>query len=165
MQRSRVLFAWTIFGLGFIGCQPASLDETWLEGRCVAVRDGDTIEVRRDGETVRIRLHGIDTPERTQPYSNVARKRTGELTQDRVVRVKIKDRDRYDRIVGRVFVDGQDISLLLVREGLAWHYSYYSSDLRLAFYEFRARKEQLGLWQDRDPEPPWDFRRRQRSKR
>jgi endonuclease YncB( thermonuclease family) len=165
MRRSRVLFAWTILGLGFVGCQPASFDESWFEGRCVAVRDGDTIEVRRDGETVRIRLHGIDAPERTQPYSKLARKRTGELAQDQVVRVKMKDRDRYDRIVGRVFVNGQDLSLILVREGLAWHYRYYSSDLRLAFYEFRARQEQLGLWQDRDPEPPWDFRRRQRSKR
>jgi micrococcal nuclease len=129
------------------------------------VFDGDTIEVRRNDETVRIRLHGIDTPERTQPFSSVARRRTGELVKDKIVRVEIKDRDRYDRIVARVFVDGDDLSIRLVREGLAWHYTYYSSDLRLAYFEFQARRKRLGLWQDRDPEPPWDFRRRQRAEK
>ncbi|MEJ2085525.1 MAG: thermonuclease family protein, partial [Acidobacteriota bacterium] len=46
-----------------------------------------------------------------------------------IVRIDVKNRDRYDRIVARVFVDGEDLSLILVREGLAWHYLRYSSDL------------------------------------
>ena len=114
---------------------------------------------------MRVRLHGIDTPEKTQPYSNSARLRTEELTRGRLVRVVVEDRDRYGRTVARVFVDGEDLSLILVREGLAWHYSRYSSDPRLAYYELRARQKRLGLWQDPKPEPPWIFRRRQRQNR
>ena len=129
------------------------------------MRDGDSIDVRRGDTTLRIRLHGIDAPEKTQPYSNVARRRTEELAGGRVVRVDVEDRDRYDRIVARVFVDGEDLSLVLVREGLAWHYRHYSSDPRLAYYELGARQKRLGLWQDPDPEPPWTFRKRQRQSR
>jgi len=114
---------------------------------------------------VRIRIHGIDTPEKTQPYSNVARERTEELARGRVVRIDVEDRDRYGRIVARVFVDGEDLSLILVREGLAWHYSRYSSDPRLAYYELRARQKRLGLWRDPDPEPPWTYRKKRRQSR
>jgi endonuclease YncB( thermonuclease family) len=165
VNRFKYLWVWTLLSLALFGCQTASRDDSSFEGRCIRVFDGDTIEVLRSDETVRVRLHGIDTPERTQPFSSVARKRTGNLVKDKIVRVEVKDRDRYERIVARVFIDKEDLSILLVREGLAWHYSYYSSDPRLAYYEFQARRMRLGLWQDRNPEPPWDFRRRQRAER
>ena len=82
-----------------------------------------------------------------------------------IVRIDIKNRDRYDRIVARVFVDGEDLSLILVREGLAWHYLRYSSDLRLAYYELQARQNRLGLWQDSDPQAPWTYRENRRRSR
>lgn len=154
-----------LFGLFLVGCQPLGPEQTSFEARCVAVRDGDSIDVRRADRTERIRLHGIDAPEKTQPYSNVARARTEELAHGRVVRVDVEDRDRYGRIVARVFVDGEDLSLILVREGLAWHYSHYSSDPRLVYYELRARQKRLGLWRDPDPEPPWTFRKKRRQNR
>ena len=150
-------------GIWLTGCSPAILDQDSFEGKCVAVRDGDTIDVRRGANTVRVRLHGIDAPEHTQPFSNVARRRTDELARNRWVRIEVKDRDRYARIVGRVWVDDEDLSQTLVREGLAWHYTRYSSDPRLAYFQMRARQKRWGLWQDRNPEPPWEFRRRQRG--
>jgi len=162
VRRYRLLSFWVLLALALSGCQDGRVRDGSFEGKCVSVKDGDTIEVMRDKETVRVRLHGVDTPERRQPFSDVARRRTQELVKDRVVRVEVRDRDRYNRVVARVFVDDQDLSLQLVKEGLAWHYSYYSSDPRLAFYEFRARKKRLGLWQDQNPEAPWDYRRRQR---
>jgi len=39
----------------------------------IKVIDGDTIDVLADDqETIRIRLHGIDCPERGQPFDNNA---------------------------------------------------------------------------------------------
>lgn len=163
MIRVRARTVAAVVGIWLTGCSPAILEQISFEGRCIAVRDGDTIDVRKGRDTVRVRLHGIDAPERTQPFSNVARRRTDELVHDRWVRIEVKDRDRYARIVGRVWVDGRDLSQTLVSEGLAWHYTRYSSDPRLAYSQVRARQKRLGLWQDRNPEPPWEFRRRQRT--
>lgn len=144
------------------GCLPRDT----FEGRCVEVYDGDTIEVMAGGpRSLRIRLHAIDAPEKGQPFSNVARQRIRELAQGKRVRIEVRDRDRYDRLVARVYVDERDLSELLVREGLAWHYTRYSSDIALGNAQREARRARRGLWRDPDPEPPWAFRRRQREAR
>jgi endonuclease YncB( thermonuclease family) len=70
----------------------------------------------------------------------------------------------YKRLVGNVFVDGKDVGLELVRAGLAWHYKDYeheqSDDARVqyAIAEVRARSAKRGLWQQRDPLAPWEYR-------
>jgi len=142
------------------GCLPHDS----FEGRCVKVYDGDTIEVMAGGPTsLRVRLHAIDSPEKGQPFSNAARKRTRELVQGKGVRVEVRDRDQYDRLVARVYVEGSDVSEQLISEGLAWHYTRYSSELALGRAQREARKARRGLWQDPDPVPPWEFRRRRRE--
>lgn len=153
-----------LLAVALLACGPGGWSARDFEARCVGVRDGDTLEVRHRGETLRVRLHGIDCPERGQPYHQVARRRTTELALGKLVRVEIRDRDQYDRLVARVFVDGEDLSLRLVGEGLAWHYTFYSSDARLATAELRARGARTGLWQEPDPVPPWEHRRRQRRR-
>lgn len=122
------------------------------------VLDGDTIEVFRNG-TQRVRIEGVDCPESGQPFSQVARNFTRQLLFDRTVNVRPVTMDRYGRIVARVLVDGQDASLELVRAGLAWHYTTYSSDVVLAAAEREARSAHRGLWADVRPIPPWVQRR------
>ena len=48
-----------------------------FSGRVVGIADGDTIDVLRDNRAVRVRLHGIDRPERRQPFGRQARQFTG----------------------------------------------------------------------------------------
>ena len=142
------------------GCLPHDS----FEGRCVKVYDGDTIEVMAGGPTsLRVRLHAIDSPEKGQPFSNAARKRTRELVEGKRVRVEVRDRDQYDRLVARIYIDDRDLSEQLISEGLAWHYTRYSSELALGKAQREARKARRGLWQDPDPVPPWEFRRRRRE--
>ena len=50
-----------------------------FSGRCVAVLDGDTIEVHRDGRAVRIRLEGTDCPERGQDSSQRSKQFTSAM--------------------------------------------------------------------------------------
>jgi micrococcal nuclease len=70
----------------------------------------------------------------------------------------VRDVDRYGRLVARVYVGGEDVSLALVRSGLAWHYTKYSRDPELAEAEMAAKGAQLGLWSRSAPTPPWEFR-------
>ncbi len=74
-------------------------------------------------------------------------------------------RDRYDHIVGKVWVGEVDACLEQVKTGFAWHYKKYQheqslEDQRLyADAENQARNERLGLWRENNPNPPWEYRR------
>jgi endonuclease YncB( thermonuclease family) len=128
-------------------------------GEVVAVHDGDTISVRTDRSTVRIRLVGIDCPETGQPWSARAKRFTSELVFGRIVRVESRGLDRYDRVLGRVLVNGTDVNEALVRAGLAWQYDLGPQDPALTRAERAARQVRAGLWSDPDPIPPWRWRR------
>src|SRR5205809_7142993 len=129
-----------------------------FSGKCVGVIDGDTIDVLRNGRAVRIRLEGIDCPEREQAFSAGAKQFTSELVFGKTVTVKVKEPDRYGRLVARVIAEGKDVSRELVKAGLAWHFKKYSSDPELAKLEDKAREARVGIWSMPNPAPPWDFR-------
>ena len=57
-----------------------------LEGRVVAVQDGDTFTLLVAAKTVRVRLAGIDTPERGQPWAE----RAHQALSDRVFRKEVR---------------------------------------------------------------------------
>ena len=155
---SKAAVVWLLLALFLQSCPR----ETSFAARCVGVTDGDTITVLTGTETTKIRLEGIDTPERGQDFSRRATQFTSSLVFDRQVRVFPKERDRYGRLVARVEVEATDVSLELVRAGLAWHYKRYSSDLGLAAAEEQARAESLGIWSLPDPTPPWELKKRNR---
>ncbi len=127
--------------------------------RVVSVHDGDTLRAI-DASKVehKIRLHGIDAPEIGQPFGNVSRDRLTALIKGKAVEVHVEDRDRYGRTVGRLEIDGRDINRQMVADGLAWHYTRYSDDARLAAAEREARAARRGLWRDAAPVAPWDWR-------
>ena len=142
---------------------PAQVGDTFT-ALVSRVADGDTITVVRDGKTTRIRLDGVDTPEMNQPFGAQARSFTLSRVLNRQVVVRVHDVDRYGRLVSRVQIEDDDLSLALVFEGLAWHYTRYSEDPVLARAEAEARAKEVGLWSQRAPVPPWDFRRQGRSR-
>ncbi len=152
---------------------PAAPAETRrIVGRVVGVADGDTLTVARDGaDRVMVRLYGIDAPEVRhketpgQPFGQNARRALRALTLGRSVAVAIVDVDSHDRVVGVVYESGVDINLAMVREGLAWAYRRYLSAPYASEYldaEREARAKRRGLWQQPNPSPPWEYRRRAR---
>ena len=75
--------------------------------------DGDTVELT-DG--TRIRLHGIDTPERDQPYGKQATRQLDKLL-GRTVYVEEKDTDRYGRVVAVLWsADGTNAKIRELQE-------------------------------------------------
>ena len=86
--------------------------------KCVGVTDGDTITVLVGTEQMKIRLEGIDTPERGQNFSTRAKQFTSGHVFGKQLHILPKEMDRYGRLVARVQIDGDDISLELVKTGL-----------------------------------------------
>jgi len=56
------------------------------------------------------------------------------------------DIDRYQRTVGRIYVDDVDVSAELVRQGAAWVYLKYAKYKNLYVLEDEARAAKRGLW-------------------
>ena len=80
-------------------------------------------------------------------------------------KVAYNKRGRYGRIIGKVLLNNEDVNLMQVKRGLAWHYKQYEREQEVedrALYaqgEYLAQKDRLGLWNDNKPMPPWDFRK------
>lgn len=88
----------------------------------VRVIDGDTVVVVLDGEQVRVRLVGIDTPEVGEcGFEEAARALESILASGKLglVDAGVDDRDRFDRLLRYLDVDGIDPGLELIRGGFA----------------------------------------------
>ena len=64
--------------------------------------------------------------------------------------VEYSKRDRYGRIIGRVFVGDTDTSAELVRAGHAWVYRRYSRDAELLELEQQAKEQRRGSGAESD---------------
>ncbi len=138
-----------------------------ISGKVVGITDGDTIDVLHDGNEVTVRLHGIDTPEKDQPFGTQAKRFTASMVMGCNVSVEIVDVDRYGRLVGvvRKTRDGRELNKALVAAGYAWWYRKYApNDTELKSLESKARRIEEGLWSQPDPVPPWQWRRGVRAR-
>ena len=123
------------------------------------VVDGDTVHVFYQDEVYKIRLTEIDAPERDQPYgSNSTEYLKGLLKKGRVD-VDISGTDRYGRKLGRLYWQGMDINRELVSAGYAWVYDQYVTDDSFYESQSKARNLKKGLWQDKSPLEPWNWRK------
>ncbi|MFN8734098.1 MAG: thermonuclease family protein [Hyphomonadaceae bacterium] len=132
-----------------------------LQGRA-SVIDGDTLEV----QGTRIRLFGIDAPESAQTCFDQSDRtyrcgqRAAFALADKVgarpVSCQPTGKDRYDRIVARCSVAGEDRQAWRVRNGHAWAVRRYSKAYRP--YEAEAKAAKAGMWAG-SFEAPWDWRR------
>ncbi len=131
-----------------------------IQGEVVAIADGDTLTVLDAAKTQhKIRLEGIDTPESNQAFGSVARKSLADKVFRESVHVEWREKDRYGRTLGHVFLGNRWINKELVAEGMAWHYKEYNKDRGLAEAETQAKQKRVGLWADAEPIPPWEYRR------
>ncbi len=89
---------------------PAFADS--LTGKVVKITDGDTLYVLdANFKQHKIRLAGIDAPERTQAYGLASRKHLVSIVAGQQVTVEYQKRDRYGRILGKVWINGVDACL------------------------------------------------------
>jgi micrococcal nuclease len=153
------------FLLIFLLTRSVSAAETFA-GRVVGVIDGDTIRVAHDLKSVMVRLYGVDCPEIKQAGGKAARALVRRLAFGRVLLIESKGKDRYKRIIGRVYLlSGNTLSRELVKAGKCWWYRKYAPDDQyLEELEAEAKADKRGVWADTDPIPPWEWRRDRRQK-
>lgn len=131
----------------------------------VAIADGDTLTcLTDDREQVKVRLAEIDAPERKQAFGTRSRQSLAELCHEKRAEIRVVDRDRYGRTVGRVSCAGVDANAEQVRRGLAWVYDRYARDKTLYRLQDEARGAGRGLWADKHPVAPWEWRAAARSR-
>jgi len=146
-----------------------------IEGYVTKISDGDTIQVNCQGAKVKVRLYGIDAPETEksnkktghvskpgQPYGEEAYQALKSKVNRKSVKLDIMAVDQYKRSVGIVWLDGKNINKEMVAEGYAWAYRQYLDRPHASEYielEDQARAKRLGLWEQNNPQPPWEFRR------
>lgn len=134
-------------------------------GKIVGVHDGDSITLlTAEKQQLKVRLEGIDAPELKQAFGMVSKQALSDLVYDKTVRLRVTGKDRYQRTLGNVFIGRSWVNLAMVEQGLAWHYVKYSKDEKLSAAEARARSARLGVWRDKQPVAPWDWRPKRKTK-
>lgn len=138
-----------------------------ITGRVVSIIDGDTITVLDNSNIqYKVRLAGIDAPEKKQPFGQNSKQSLSSCAYNKITTIEGDKKDRYGRLIGKVMIGNHDCNLRQVQKGLAWHYKKYMKeqiqDDRLIYMhaEEEARSKKLGLWVDKKPIPPWEWRKR-----
>jgi endonuclease YncB( thermonuclease family) len=165
-----------------------------LKGRAVRVSDGDTLRFlhvpspfnptrlnKSKGEKLSetalpIRLCTIDTPETSkfgkpgQPFGPEAKARMKELCEDKMIRVKLLQKDQYGRAVATV-VTGRwpfrrAVDEIMLKEGLAEVYqgggAVYGRKGLAKYLELEeeARRAKLGIWSLKKRESAAEYKKR-----
>ncbi len=141
-----------------------SLTGAEIAGTAIKIIDGDTVSIQEtSGNTYRIRLYEIDAPEKRQPYGLAAKLYLAIAISGKTVTVLPRGNDQYGRMIGEIIFEEKNINSELVRNGLAWHYRAYApNDRILAENEISVRTAKIGLWNDPQPIPPWNYRKGKR---
>ncbi|XP_056169450.1 staphylococcal-like nuclease CAN1 [Syzygium oleosum] len=110
-----------------------------------------------------IRLRGIDAPEGEMPYGKEAKDELAKIVEGKCLRVLVYGEDRYNRSVVDIYCNGIFVQELMLKKGMAWHYTAYDKRAELAKWEKNARAKRVGLWASPNPEEPWEWRKNKRE--
>lgn len=130
--------------------------------KVVGVSDGDTFTaINKDNLQLKIRVFGIDAPEKKQAFGNKSKEALSNLIFGKNIVIDVQSQDKYGRFIAYAFTpSGEDVSLLMLSQGMAWHYTEYDLSGEYADAEQSARKMRIGLWSDSNAVAPWEFRKK-----
>ena len=135
------------------------------------VSDGDSIVIGG----AKIRLLDIDAPEFIQKCLNTnnheyfcgqeSTKFLKKISDGRIITCYYKEKDVYDRLLGRCFIEGNNISIneAMISNGMAIIYSPFEASQALKDLEHSAKLKKLGVWQGSFVEPS-QYRKSQKNK-
>ncbi len=128
----------------------------------IRVVDGDTIVINYGGKYEEVRMLCVNTPKPVHPdekqnipMGKVASRYTQKKLIGKYVNLEFEIkrlRGNHGRLLAYVFVDGQNLNLDLVMQGLSPYYTKYGKskkyDAEFRVAEEQARKEKLNIWGD-----------------
>lgn len=137
------------------------------KGKVISIKDGDTVVVLLAGNTQQtLRLAEVDCPENSQAFGKNAKAYTSSQVFGKTVTFYMVGKDRYGRSVAGVFYDNDKyLSREIVKAGFGWWYFKASKNTELQKLQDEAKQKKLGLWADRNPVSPWDFRKAKNKKK
>lgn len=127
--------------------------------KVIGIGDGDTLTILQDNRPVKLRLANVDAPEKSQPYGQRAKQSLSDLCWNKDAQYETQDTDRYGRTVAVVTCGGVEVNRAQVERGMAHVYPKYNKDRSLPAVQDRAREGRRGLWSDRGPVAPWEYRK------
>ncbi len=149
-----------------------------IEGVVTRVPDGDSLQVTDgSGKMLKIRLYGIDAPQAgrcdkktgrstgaAQPFGEAASQALRGKVAGQKVRIDQMGSGPNDKVIAVVWLGSRNINHEMLAEGWAWAYRKHLDERSGAEYaqrEAEARSKRLGLWQQANPQPPWEFRKQE----
>ena len=165
MKLFKLLILIVVIAINIAGCKNVEVNEpvAAVVGKVVKVVDGDTLHVYSNKGTYKIRLSGIDAPERGQAYGKRAKEHLEFLVAGKQVIAIVESKDRYGRYVASVKVHSKDVCAEMLTAGYAWHYKQYDNNKYYDELQREAKKAKRGLWLDKKPQAPWEYRKEQRA--
>jgi len=149
-----------------------------IDGKVINVADGDTITILDAQKTQhKIRIAGIDAPEKRQAFGERSRESMARFVAGKEVSADCHKTDRYKRQVCKVWVQPADCPTCgktldaghaQIVSGMAWWYREYAKEQtpedrrRYESAEQEASARKRGLWADREPLAPWEWRKKKR---
>lgn len=122
--------------------------------------DGDTIVVELYGKEEKVRLVGVDTPETVDPrkavqyFGREASDYTKKMLTGHEIELEFNwdPRDKYDRLLAYVWLDGKNFDAELIRLGYARAYLRFPFKYSVEFAKLQkeAEKNKVGLWADKE---------------
>jgi endonuclease YncB( thermonuclease family) len=133
------------------------------KGEVVEVPEGDILIMRIQGREKLVKLHGIDCPEKGQPFFDEAKVLTSFLVLRKFVEAMPISKGAYG-VTAMVKVPGQkqSVNKQLVAYGMAWVSDKHAAEeagQSLKQLEKLAKRNKIGLWSRKNPVPPWEWRR------
>jgi micrococcal nuclease len=145
---------------------PWSAQARQLEATVTRVVDGDTVWLQagvdakgKKPRPFKMRLQGIDAPERCQAWGTQATAALSGRVLNQRVQVQTRSKDDYDRTLGNIRLQGEDVSAWMVSQGHAWSYRYRRSNGPYAEQELVAKAAKRGLFADATAQEPRWFRK------
>lgn len=143
-----------------VQAKPAS--EGGIKAVATYVIDGDTVYLGKGKERFECRLAKVDAPEtshsmwdKDQPFGQAAKKSLKDMVDGKEVTVQITTpKDKYNRAVCLIEVQGKNVNLELVKQGLAWVNERYVRDALFVQAQAKAKADRSGLWAQDNPQDP-----------
>lgn len=119
-----------------------NISSTKLTGELLEVLDGDTIKVVISSKVYNVRLLGIDTPElhfmgKQQKHGQEASDTLKQLlkyTSTVTIETESQPCDKFDRMLGHVFVEGVNVNKKMLSLGMAVNYCIQPNTKRCEEY-------------------------------
>lgn len=153
--------------------------------RVVEIVRPDEVRVVRGPEVVNVRMYGVDSPllVRNQHFGKEARAYTEKRLLGRVITVqplpaRVKgpwykprlfpvddlrwdgNRNKYQRYMALVYVDGESFGEELLKKGMArWYSPFVPFERGYKHLEDEAKAAGRGLWHEKDTVPPWEYQK------